>query len=79
MDCIKIAPRKKLTLSKRKGLPEVLFSLKWSPRIDFPGRPIFTQFIPERLVEVPLPHAVHRVHRVLEHHVQVAAVDDGNI
>ena len=34
---------------------------------------------PERLVEVPLPQAVHRVNRVLEHHVQVAAVDNGNI
>ena len=46
MDCIKIALRGKLTLSKRKGLRDVRFSLKWSLRINFPGRPIFIQLVP---------------------------------
>ena len=32
-----------LILSKRKGLQEVLFSWKYYPRIDFPGRLIFIQ------------------------------------
>ena len=33
-----------------QGLREVLFSGKQSPRIDFPGRPIFIQLPPEQLL-----------------------------
>ena len=48
MNCIKIGLPGKLILSKRKGLREVLFSWKLSPRINFPGRPIFIQLPPGR-------------------------------
>ena len=47
-NCIKIGLPGKLILSKRKGLHEVLFSWKSSPRIDFPGRPNFIQLPPAR-------------------------------
>ena len=46
MNCIKIGLPGRLILSKRKGLPEGLFSWKLYPRINFPGRPIFIQLAP---------------------------------
>ena len=52
MNCIKIGLPGKLILSKRKGILEVLFSRKSSPRIDFPGRPIFIQLPPDPFPDV---------------------------
>ena len=61
----------KLILSRRKGLWEVLFCWKQSPRIDFPGRPIFIQFVPADAavaVDAPLPHVHRDGERELERH-----------
>ena len=72
-NCIEIGLPGKLILSKRKGLWEVLFSLKWSLRINFPGRPIFIQLPPDQDVDrvgghqrQDSPHREEEVHRVGE-------------
>ena len=64
-NCIKIGLLGKPILSKRKGLWEVRFSLKYYLRINFPGRPIFIRLPPADQGAVvagrrPLRRLLHR-------------------
>ena len=57
---------------------ERLVSARHLERLAHTHAPAHVVLDPDRLVEVPLPNAV-RIDRVLEHHVQLAAVHDGDM